>query len=251
MANYNTAGTKSAQVTVGDGSWNTTTGCSATIPSSMPTQTNPVAINYFTVSPSTIIPGQSTTFSWGSNLTSTDVSYYGGGCYISPSTNASMELNINANYGPSGTFTYVPPAYSTTYTLTCLSGGKDGSPTATQQVTVSSVAAISSNSAQITSPNSAIPNAAFTVSGSSSLSGSLRVVVLSANYTGPTDWNDVQQLIVNGQTTYTQESSAVSVTNGHWVATFNGLPEATYDVYVYDLSGDLISQEVFYSTYKG
>ena len=115
------------------------------------------------------------------------------------------------------------------------------------QVSLSNI----NGSVQITTQNTAIPNGAFTIGGSTTLSGQLRVVVIGSNYTGPTDWNDMQQLIVSGQTTYQQQSSGVLISNGHWSATFNGMPEGTYYVYVYDSSGTTLAQEIFFSTYKG
>jgi hypothetical protein len=122
----------------------TPTGTSNTLPltvtsPSIPPQTNPVVINSFGVSSSTVNTGQSVTFSWSSNLSATDVSYYGGGCYVLSSANSSSELNAvgnSTNYGASGSFSYTPTA-TATYTLECLSGGKDGSPTNTSpQITV-------------------------------------------------------------------------------------------------------------------
>ena len=101
------------------------------------TQTNPVTITSFTASHTNVSAGQSVIFSWSSNLTQNDISQNGGGCYIfSPSINNGMEINFgSASYGPSGSFTYLPPA-TATYTLDCSSGAKDGSPTATKSLTV-------------------------------------------------------------------------------------------------------------------
>ena len=102
-------------------------------------QTNSVVINSFTASPATITPGQAVIFTWNSNLTQTDTSYYGGGCSIEGLTqNNVAALQVTPGFVSGGTATYVPPA-TATYTLRCSSGAKDGSPSATKQITVNVV----------------------------------------------------------------------------------------------------------------
>ncbi len=100
-------------------------------------QTNPVTISSFNASQTSVSSGQPVTFTWNSNLTSNDISYYGGGCGISALTsyNQQIHLTSGASSGASGSVTYTP-ALTATYTLTCIAGGKDGSPMATKQVTV-------------------------------------------------------------------------------------------------------------------
>jgi len=232
----------------GDGSPKAAQQVSVTV-NSASTQTNPVVINSFSVSPTSVTTGQSVTFSWSSNLTSNDISQNGGGCYVLSPTNNSSELNAvgnSTNYGPSGSFTYTPTA-TATYTLECLSGGKDGSPTATAQATVNVT-----SSTQITSQNYGLPNTPFSVSGSTSINNSLEIVLVSQSYTGPTDWNDVSNLL-KSSAAYTAVGVSASVSNGNWSATFqSGLPEDSYNVYVYNNANyNLVAQGVFYSTYKG
>lgn len=97
-------------------------------------QTDPVLISSFTASASSVASGQPVTFSWDSNLTSTDISY-GGFCSISALTPYNQQIHIINGAGASGSVTYTP-ALTATYTLTCSSGGKDGSPMDTEEVTV-------------------------------------------------------------------------------------------------------------------
>ena len=107
---------------------------------SIPAQTNPVVINSFTASPASVTPGQAVLFTWSSNLTSTDISYNGGGCNIEGITTNNVALNVTAGFtDASGSVTYVPPA-TATYTLRCYSGGKDGSPYASSKLTITVVA---------------------------------------------------------------------------------------------------------------
>jgi PKD repeat protein len=100
-------------------------------------QTNPVTIYSFSASPSTVTSGQSVTFSWNSNLSSTDIDTYGGFCGIEgkpTSGNATFHLQVPKQ--ASGSLTYTP-SESATYLLRCSSGGKDGSPSAQKSIYVS------------------------------------------------------------------------------------------------------------------
>lgn len=99
-------------------------------------QTNPVVISSFNASQTSVQSGQPVTFSWNSNLTSNDVSYYGGGCNIEGLGNNTALYVTSGWSGGSGSITYTP-AFTATYTLRCTSGGKDGSPMDSKQVTVS------------------------------------------------------------------------------------------------------------------
>jgi len=114
---------------------NTTIAQSASFQTGSDVQTKSVTINQFTASPSTINAGQAVMFMWGSNLNSTDISYYGGGCSIEGLTQNNVALQVTPGFVGGGTVTYVPPA-TATYTLRCSSGAKDGSPSATKQITV-------------------------------------------------------------------------------------------------------------------
>ncbi len=100
--------------------------------------TNPVVINSFAASASSINAGGSVTFSWSSNLTQNDISNYLGGCSIQGLSvnNVQLYVGSGAYGGASGQFTYTPPA-TATYTLYCSSNAKDGSPSASRQITVS------------------------------------------------------------------------------------------------------------------
>lgn len=100
-------------------------------------QTNPVVISSFNASQTSVQSGQSVTFSWNSNLTSNDISYYGGFCNIEGlGNNTALYVSAGQSSGASGSITYTP-AFTATYTLRCTSGGKDGSPMDSKQVTVS------------------------------------------------------------------------------------------------------------------
>jgi hypothetical protein len=98
-------------------------------------QTKSVVISSFTALPMTITPGQAVLFTWGANLTPTDVSYYGGGCIIEGLTQNNQALQVTAGFTDASSVTYVPQA-TATYTLHCSSGAKDGSPSVTKQITV-------------------------------------------------------------------------------------------------------------------
>lgn len=100
-------------------------------------QTNPVVINSFTASASSVAAGQPVTFSWSSNLTATDINTYGGGCMIEGLTPTNVALQVTSSFNPgSGSVTYTPSSPAT-YTLRCTSNAKDGSPSAQKTVTVS------------------------------------------------------------------------------------------------------------------
>lgn len=99
----------------------------------IPPQTNPVVVSYFYSEYSTVAAGKTITFRWGSNLSSTDISYYGGGCYLGKGENGTA--GIVSGLGASGTYTYTPTE-SNTYMIKCISGAKDGSPSASKTVQV-------------------------------------------------------------------------------------------------------------------
>jgi hypothetical protein len=101
-----------------------------------PTQTNPVVISSFTAPSPSVAAGQSTTLSWASNLTPSDFETYGGFCGIEGLTTDNRAIQVFNGHKASGSVTVVPDS-TTTYTLLCSSGGKDGSPSAQKSVTVS------------------------------------------------------------------------------------------------------------------
>jgi hypothetical protein len=78
----------------------------------------------------------------------------------------------------------------------------------------------------------------------------LTVVIVSSNYTGATDWNTVGNLL-KGQTAYTTVANYATPMNGAWSASFGGLPEDSYNIFVYDSSGNLVAGGIYGSTYKG
>ena len=98
-------------------------------------QTNPVVISSFTASQTFVTPGQPMTFSWSSNITSNDIQQYGGGCWINGLSTSNQQLYVNGGAAGSGSVNY-NPGVTATYTLLCTSGGKDGSPSASKQLTV-------------------------------------------------------------------------------------------------------------------
>ncbi len=100
-----------------------------TFAGSIPTQTNPVSIYSFAASATSVASGQPVTFTWSSNVSSSDVSYYGGFCAIWVLTDANQQIHLTGGSigSPSGSVTYTPPM-SGTYTIRCSSGAKDGSP---------------------------------------------------------------------------------------------------------------------------
>lgn len=108
--------------------------------SSAPPQTSNVTVS-FGVSPGTTTPGQAVTLSWNSNLTNTDISYYGGFCAIDLLTDRNEEIHVTStlNSSASGSVTHIPSS-SGTYRIFCTSGAKDGQPSAraTARITVTS-----------------------------------------------------------------------------------------------------------------
>ncbi len=99
-------------------------------------QTNSVIINSFNASPSSVNAGGAVMFMWSSNLTSNDISYYGGGCNIEGITQNNVAVYVTSGFkSASGQITFVPPA-TATYTLRCTSNAKDGSPSASRQITI-------------------------------------------------------------------------------------------------------------------
>lgn len=108
------------------------------------TQTNPVIISSFSAYPATVTPGQSTVFSWASNLSSTDINTYSGFCAIEGRpTSGSATFSVPLPKQASGSVSYTPRE-TANYFLVCTSGGKDGSPIAKREVSVT-VAATSPN----------------------------------------------------------------------------------------------------------
>ena len=180
---------------------NTTIAQSASFQAGVNVQTSSVAINSFTASPSSVNAGGAVLFMWSSNLTQNDVSYYGGGCSIEGITQNNVAVYVTSGFtGPSGQVTFVPPA-TATYTLRCSSGGKDGSPMATRQVTVN-VAQPQTNPVVINS---------FTASQTSVSSGQPVTFSWSSNLTN----NDISYYGggcgISGITSYNQQ---VNVTSG-------------------------------------
>lgn len=99
-------------------------------------QTSSVVINSFTATPSSVSAGGAVMFMWSSNLTQNDISVYGGGCSIEGISQNNVALNVTPGLtSASGQVTFVPPT-TATYTLFCTSGGKDGAPSTTKQITV-------------------------------------------------------------------------------------------------------------------
>ncbi|MEY4747654.1 MAG: hypothetical protein RLZZ416_703 [Candidatus Parcubacteria bacterium] len=115
---------------------NTTIAQSSSFQAGSNVQTSSVAINSFTASPSSVNAGGAVMFMWSSNLSQNDVSYYGGGCSIEGITQNNVAVYVTSGFkGASGQITFVPPA-TATYTLRCTSNAKDGSPSASRQITV-------------------------------------------------------------------------------------------------------------------
>ncbi|MBI5456907.1 peptidoglycan-binding protein [Candidatus Kaiserbacteria bacterium] len=142
---------------------NTTIAQSGSFQAGSNVQTNSVVISSFTASPSSVNAGGAVMFMWSSNLTQNDVSYYGGGCSIEGITQNNVAVYVTSGFkGASGQITFVPPA-TATYTLRCTSNAKDGSPSASKQVTVNvaqpqtNPVVISSFSASQTSVSSGQP----------------------------------------------------------------------------------------------
>lgn len=108
----------------------------ASTPTTVTSMTNPMVIHSFTASPTTITSGQNTTLSFSSNLTQNDIAQYGGFCNIEGrrhDTNATFSVMGQGSASASIT---LAPSVTTTYTLFCSSGAKDGSPSATSVTTV-------------------------------------------------------------------------------------------------------------------
>ncbi len=106
------------------------------IPSETAPQTSYIYINSFTATPNFVTSGQPVTFSWSSNVSSSDIQTYGGGCYIEGITPNNKAIYVSSPSSASGSVSHTP--YETaTYTLRCSSGGKDGSPMGMRDVTVS------------------------------------------------------------------------------------------------------------------
>ncbi len=214
-----------------------------TVPSTTPTP----AINSFSASSNSITAGQTATLSYSAS--NVDLPGYGGSCYI---TSNGQQTGSQPLYNGSGTGSYsFTPATTTTYTLTCNSSAKDGSPTAQQSLTVTVGNAAVGNTT-ISSQNYALPNTSFTISGPTSFKNSLFVVLVSQSYTGPTDWTSVVSLLKISADS-TAEGVSAPVSNGTWSATFQtGLPQDSYNVYIYNGANyNLVGQGVFYATYKG
>lgn len=104
---------------------------------SAPAQTNPVVINSFAYSGSGS-NGLPLLFNWSSNLSASDLSFYRGGCYVT-SPLQGPNVWLNSTYGANGSFIYTRTITTdTAFVLTCVSGGKDGSPSASRQLIVPS-----------------------------------------------------------------------------------------------------------------
>jgi hypothetical protein len=191
---------------------NTTIAQSSSFQAGTDVQTNSVVISSFTASPGAITTGQAVMFTWSSNLTQTDTSHYGGGCSIQGLTQNNQTLYVTSGFtGASGSVTYLPPT-TATYTIRCYSGGKDGSPNASRQITVNV------NSAQ-TNP---VVISSFTASPTSVMSGQPVTFTWSSNLTS----NDVAVqgggCGISAVTTYNQQ---IHITSG---ATSGGSGSITY-----------------------
>ncbi len=182
-------------------------------------QTNPVVINSFTVSPTSVSLGQPITFSWSSNLTQDDISQNGGGCYISsPSFGGGMTLNTannSTNYGPSGSFTYTPTG-TAAYMLACYSGGKDGAPSASQKVIVSAYGS-----------NGQTPTATIDPSSLTATTGGKDATLVTI--TGSASNTNQIAVVIKGQ-----PSVFANVVGGRWSATVPNVYPNTYTVQVVD-----------------
>ncbi len=164
-----------------------------TVSPSTPAQTNPVSISFFTVSPSSIKAGQTVAFSWSSNLSSTDLSYYGGFCTIEglTETNRALYVTTTGNHDPSGAVSYAPPA-TATYKLICTSGAKDGSPSAQKTVMVSVAIAPATSTQPSTAAAIITPDALSYAPGAT-----MRV---TWSYTGSTNAKDWVGIVARGGT---------------------------------------------------
>lgn len=105
-------------------------------PTKPPVQTNPVSISRFSASASSITAGEKVTLKWTSNLIGTDRTYYGGGCSIEGMNEYNAATQVTKNLVAQTGSVTVAPKETTTYTVWCTSGAKDGSPTAEEEVTV-------------------------------------------------------------------------------------------------------------------
>ena len=140
----------------------------------------------------------------------------------------------------------------TTYTITC--SGTNGQ-TVSNSVAVN--ATFPSGGQLVNLDQSAfysIPNAPFSITGATPGSGSsnsLTIVIVSSNYTGATDWNTVSIALLKGDSPYKAVANQAIPSNGSWSASFGGLPEGNYNIFVYDSVGNLVAGGIYGSTYKG
>ncbi len=142
----------------------------AVVSSGTPVQTSPVVIDAFTASPDSIAKGQSIKLSWSSNLSDTDINYWGGFCNIEAVTSDNRTIQVHNGASGSG-YVYYTPDSTATYTLLCSSDGKDGSPMAKRKVTVTVTQASASSTGSAVSAGSQPTNGFATLNPLSKGSG--------------------------------------------------------------------------------
>ncbi|MEI7480404.1 MAG: hypothetical protein WCJ59_02135 [bacterium] len=96
-------------------------------------QTNPVKINFFTVTPQIVNLGKEVLFNWDSNINANDIFRFHGACAIldNNGSNINNDLSQITGNSVSGSASYIPKYPGTyLYNLYCESGSQAGSPMA-------------------------------------------------------------------------------------------------------------------------
>lgn len=200
----------------------------------------PPVIQVFSASSSTIPVGMSVRLAWkASGIPSDD-----GGCYVALSDN-SRALNVG-NAKASGTI-MVAPKVTTTYTLTCMTSWKDGSPKVSQSLTVVVGKPGTVPPPATTTPPVVTPPATTTSTSTSPTS--------AGTISFSTDPASPGYALVSG--------GAAGVTTGAFKASASGedmqfskltlrlasgAPGDLTQVYVYDRSGTLLGTAIFVGT---
>lgn len=165
---------------------------------------------------------------------------------------------VEKNLKTSGTLT-VTPNHTTQYELWCVNDpgtGKDGlSVTKTLTVNVGGVLpsfTASGNISVNTATLSKTPDTEFIVSGTAGGAvDELTIVFITNEYNGGTGWSSVSPYLVDGRA-YAAVSKTVSVeASGEWNASFGGLSEGNYRMFIYDAEHQLLGSGYFTSTWKG
>ncbi len=208
------------------------------IPPTTPTMTLQASRN-------SILHGQEMTLTWSSNNANK--------CLIQNSS----QYNSGEEWtGTSGTRTYTP-SETTSYRVACVNDpgtGKDG-PMAEKSVSVYvSYPQLSvSGSVQVDQTKLyAPPNSGFAISGTATpSSGMFTVALVDIKYSGDTSWSSVGNLIIDGSGFRAVSNSAHISSSGSWSASFGGLPEGYYHLFIYDASNNLVGTGFWTATWKG